>query len=135
VVAVVVMRGGCARDGDDDGGQVLPLVALVMVFAGFLAYGVARLGAEAVAVARARTAADAAALAAAGVGPGGDAYADADAAAEAAAVANGAQLVSVEWLGTDVRVRVRAAAGVVGGGRVEAVAVARPGRVAGDGPG
>jgi hypothetical protein len=94
---------------------VLPLVAVVVTLCGVLAYGVARLGADAVSAARARTAADAAALAGA---------ADPDAVA-AVARANGAEVVRVEVGvgpdGRDVRVHVR----MLDGSGAEAVARAR----------
>ena len=80
-----------------EGGQVLPLVALVMVVAGLAVVAVGRLGGAAVDRARAVTAADAAALA--GAAEGKDA-------ARALARANGGRLAGYEELGTDARVRV-----------------------------
>lgn len=53
-----------------DDGQVLPLFAVGVAAGGLLAFGIARLGADAVDQARARTAADAAALAGAAAGEG-----------------------------------------------------------------
>src|SRR5687767_9701444 len=85
-----------------------------MALCGLLAYGVARVGADAVSAARARTAADAAALAAAG-DPGDPSSVD------AVARANGAEVVDVEWIGSGVRVRVR----MLDGRGTEAVARAR----------
>jgi hypothetical protein len=78
-------------------GQVLPLVALLVVLAGVACLGLGRIGGAAVARAQAVTAADAAALAGA---------ADGRAAALDAAAWNGGHLVTFEELGTDVRVRV-----------------------------
>lgn len=65
--------GGAAKPlavgpSDGDRGQLLPLFALGVALAGLLAFGVARLGAQAVTAAKARTAADAAALAGAAAG-------------------------------------------------------------------
>jgi hypothetical protein len=51
-----------------DAGQLTPLVAVGVAIGGFLAFGIARLGAGAADNARARTAADAAALAGAAAG-------------------------------------------------------------------
>jgi hypothetical protein len=79
--------------------MLVPLLALVIVLCGVLGMGLARVGVAVVDRARARTAADAAALAAAGSG-------DARAASSVAA-ANGARVVSVEWLAAgEVRVTV-----------------------------
>ena len=78
-------------------GQVVPLVALVMVVAGLACLAVARLGGAAAARAQAVTAADAAALAGAAQGRR---------AAHATAAANGGRLVAHEQLGSDTRVRV-----------------------------
>jgi hypothetical protein len=97
-------------------GQVLPLVAVAVVGAGFLGYGVARLGSEAVAGAMAQTAADAAALAGA---------TDGEHDAAAAAVGNRGQLVVLRRK-PDGRVCV-----VVRRGPAEARACAR--RAPGDG--
>lgn len=96
---------------------MLPLVAVVMTLCGLLAYGVARFGADMVSAARARTAADAAALAAAGDPSSWSSSVD------AVARANGAEVVEVEWMGADVRVRVR----MLDGRGTEAVARARGG--------
>ncbi|HYE78502.1 MAG TPA: M15 family metallopeptidase [bacterium] len=90
-------------------GQVLPLVALMMVVVGAVALWLGRLGGAAVTRAQAQTAADAAALAGAAVGR--------DAAA-AAARWNHARLVSYEEQGADARVEVEL-------GGAEAVARAR----------
>jgi hypothetical protein len=96
------------RTAAREGGQVLPLVALVLVAIGLCCLGLGRFARGAVDAASAQTAADAAALAGAAAGEGS---------ARSLAVANGGVLVSFERVGfTDVRVRVR-----VG----EAVAVAR----------
>jgi len=78
-------------------GQVLPLVALVMVVAGLACLALGRLGGVAVARAQAATAADAAALAGAAAGR--------EAAVEAAG-RNGGRLTTYERLGTDTRVEV-----------------------------
>ena len=96
-------------------GQVLPLVALMMVMAGVLCVAAGRLGGKAVSEAQAATAADAAALAGAAAGRE---------AAAAAAAANGARLLAFEQLGPDARVRV-----VLAGG---AEASARARRTGGD---
>jgi hypothetical protein len=77
-------------------GQVAPLVAVMLVAAGFFCVVVARFGAAAVARAEARTAADATALAGAAEGR---------AAADRIAGANGAAIVRYEGSGRDVRVR------------------------------
>ncbi len=98
-----------------EGGQILPLMAVVIVLAGVLCLAVGRVGAAAVARAQAVTAADAAALAGVAEGRG---------AAASAAHWNGGRLVSYEELGTDVRVRVE-----LGGAR--ATARARPASLAG----
>ena len=90
-------------------GQVLPLVALVIVVAGLVCLAAGKLGGAAVARARAVTAADAAALAGAAVG---------EEEARRAAAANGARLTGYEAAGTDARVE-------VGLGRAEATARAR----------
>jgi hypothetical protein len=82
-------------------GQVLPLVAAVLVLAGALTLVVARLSGAAVDRARARTAADAAALAGAAEG---------EVAARSVAAANGGDLVSYRPIGrSDVEVVVRLA--------------------------
>ena len=78
-------------------GQVLPLMAVVMVVAGGLCLVVGRLGGRAVGEAQAATAADAAALAGAAAGPQ---------AASRWAVANGATVLDYESDGADTRVRV-----------------------------
>ena len=78
-------------------GQVLPLVAVVLVVAGAAMWCLGRLSGAAVERARARTAADAAALAGAAEG---------EAAARSIAAANGGRLVSFVRAGADVIVRV-----------------------------
>ncbi len=98
------MRRTVAEDG-----QVLPLVAVLMVAVGLACLALGRAGGAAVARAQAVTAADAAALAGAASGRE---------AASAAAQWNGARLVSFEKLGSDARARVE-----LGGAR--AVARAR----------
>ncbi len=80
-----------------EGGQILPLVALMIVVMGMGCLVLGRMGGAAVARAQAVTAADAAALAGA---------ADTKEAAASAAGWNGARLTSYEDLGTDVRVGV-----------------------------
>lgn len=80
---------------DDEQGQTLPLVVLVVCFAALVAVGVGRLATEAATAARTQTAADAAALAGAAAGP---------AAARQAAAANGATVVRYERSGSDVEV-------------------------------
>lgn len=82
---------------NEEEGQILPLVALMIVVMGVGCLVLGRIGGAAVARAQAVTAADAAALAGA---------ADTREAAASAARWNGARLVSYEQLGTDVRVRV-----------------------------
>ena len=84
--------------GRPEQGQVVPLVALVMVAVGVMLYGVAVLGRSAIDRAQAQSAADAAALAGAAAGDG---------AARQVASANGAAVVSIERFGPDVRVVVR----------------------------
>jgi len=91
---------------EDEGGQILPLVALMIVVMGLGCLALGRIGGAAVTRAQAVTAADAAALAGA---------ADTKEAAESAARWNGANLVSYEELGTDVRVKVE-----LGGARATA---------------
>ncbi len=100
----------------DEGGQVLPLMAVLIVVVGLGCLALGRLGGAAVARAQAVTAADAAALAGAAEGRE---------AASSAAQWNGGRLVSYEQLGTDARVRVE-----LGGAR----AVARARRVPALGP-
>lgn len=100
----------------DEGGQVLPLMTLLIVVMGLACLALGRLGGAAVARAQAVTAADAAALAGAAEGRE---------AATTAAQWNGARLVSYEELGTDARVRVE-----LGGAR----AVARARRAVALGP-
>jgi hypothetical protein len=78
-------------------GQVLPLVALVMVVAGLAVVAIGRIGGAAVDRARAQSAADAAALAGA---------ADGKDAARELARANGGRLDGYEEVGDDARVRV-----------------------------
>ncbi len=105
-------RGGVAkRPRFGDRGQVLPLMALVILVGMAAALAMARLGVEVVDRARARTAADAAALA--GVEGGRDA-------ADAAARANGGRVVRFVARdgATEVEVRV---------GGAEATSRARPG--------
>ena len=80
-----------------DTGQVLPLVAVVIVLAGLAMVAVARFGAVTINRARASAAADAAALAGAAEGRS---------AADALAGANGGKLRSYEEIGDDARVRV-----------------------------
>lgn len=79
-------------------GQVLPLLAVVVMVAGLACVAIGRLGSAAVSRAQAATAADAAALAGASDGP---------AAARAAADANGGRMVRFERLGADARVEVQ----------------------------
>ena len=81
-------------------GQVAPLMAVVLVAAGFFCVGVARFGVAAASRAGARTAADAAALAGA---------ADGRAAADEIGRANGARVIRYEALGRDVKLRVERA--------------------------
>lgn len=102
-----------APRGRDDRGQVVPLLALLIVAVGGLALGLGRLGGDAVEAAQARTAADAAALAGAAEG---------ESAARALAQANGAELVSFVPEGPEVQVRTRV-------GDAEAVARAARGGV------
>jgi hypothetical protein len=94
-------RGGCSRGGADGGrgerGQVVPLVALVVLVAGLMLLWLGRLGGAAVARAQARTAADAAALAGAISGR---------AAAASVAADNGARLVRFEARGDEAFVAV-----------------------------
>ena len=90
----------------DQGGQVLPLVAVLVVAVGLGCLALGRVGGAAVARAQAVTAADAAALAGA---------ADGREAASSAAQWNGARLLTYEDLGTDARVRVE-----LGGARAAA---------------
>lgn len=94
-----------SRD-QEEGGQTVPLVALLVVVMGVACLALGRLGGAAVARAQAVTAADAAALAGA---------ADGEGTASSAAQWNGARLVSYEEIGTDVRVRVE-----LGGARASA---------------
>jgi len=84
-------------DERDERGQVLPLVALVMVVAGLAVVAIGMLGGAAVDRARAVTAADAAALA--GAAQGTEAARD-------LARANGGRLDGYEDVGDDARVRV-----------------------------
>ena len=79
-------------------GSLLPLLAVVLLVAATLVVAVGRLGEAAVARAHARAAADAAALAGA---------AEDRATARAVAAANGAELLTYEPRGHDVRVTVR----------------------------
>jgi hypothetical protein len=78
-------------------GQVAPLLAVVIVAAGFLCVVVAKFGVAAAERASARTAADAAALAGAAAGRSG---------ADALAAANRGSVVRYEQSGRDVRLRV-----------------------------
>ena len=100
-------------------GQVLPLMAVVIVVAGGVCVAAGKLGGRAVEAAQAATAADAAALAGAAAGRG---------AAEEAAEANGGRLTAMESAGTDTRVSVSVA------GRVSASARARRSGGTGGGP-
>jgi len=79
-------------------GQVAPLIAVVLVAAGFLCVVVARFGVAAMARADARTAADGAALAGA---------ADGRSAADRIAAADGGTIVKYDASGRDVELRVR----------------------------
>lgn len=103
------------QEANGEGGQVLPLVTVVILLAGLACLLVGRLGGAAVARAQAMTAADAAALA--------GAAADREA-AEAAASANGGRLIRFERVGSDTRVRVEL-------GGAGATARARPGATGG----
>lgn len=94
-------------------GQVVPLLAVVVLAAGGLLVGLVRMGAVAVDVGRAQAAADATALAGAAEGR---------AAAEAVAAANGAEVLDYVVEGREVEVTV-----AVGRGRASARA-ARLGR-------
>ncbi|HVL92111.1 MAG TPA: hypothetical protein VM264_02100 [Acidimicrobiales bacterium] len=96
------------------GGQVVPLLAVIVVAAGAASILVGRLGGAAVARARAVTAADAAALAGAAAGP---------AAARELARHNGGRVVHYEAEGSDAEVEVELGA---------AVARARARRAGGD---
>ncbi|HVE45975.1 MAG TPA: pilus assembly protein TadG-related protein [Acidimicrobiales bacterium] len=96
----------------EERGQVLPLVAVMVVAAGVGCLVLGRLGGAAVARAQAVTAADAAALA--GAAAGRDA-------ARVSAKANGARMTRYEELGLDVRVEVE-----LGGARASARARRRP---------
>ena len=111
------MRMGARRER----GQVLPLVAVVMVVAGGLCLVVGRIGGRAVGEAQAATAADAAALAGAGAGPK---------AASRSAAANGATIVHYEADGADTRVRVA----LDGGAKASARARRRGGQIDGPAP-
>lgn len=84
-------------------GQVLPLVAVIVVLAGLVSVVLGRLGGAATARARAATAADAAALAGAAAGP---------AAARELARENGGLVVEYERDGTDTEVVVELGAAV-----------------------
>lgn len=90
----------------EERGQVLPLVALMVVGAGLACLVLGRLGGAAVARAQAVTAADAAALAGAAGGRS---------AAKVSASANGARITEFEELGLDTRVEVE-----LGGARASA---------------
>ena len=82
----------------DQRGQTTPLLALVVLVVGGMAFGVARFGVVTVHLARAQAAADAAALAGAAEGK---------AAAAALAAANDATLDAYDANGREVEVRVR----------------------------
>ena len=82
----------------DQRGQVLPLVAVVIVLAGLAMLAVVRFGAVAIDRGRASAAADAAALAGAAEGRQ---------AADALAAANGGRLVAYDEVGRDARVQVQ----------------------------
>lgn len=90
----------------EERGQVLPLVALMVVGVGLACLVLGRLGGAAVARAQAVTAADAAALAGAAGGRS---------AARATASANGARMTEFEELGLDTRIEVE-----LGGARASA---------------
>ncbi len=92
----VAPKGG-RPEADECGGQVTPLVAIVVVVVGVMAMFAGRDGGAAVPEARAATAADAAALA--GAAEGRDA-------AESMAEANGAELVAWVVDGAEVEVEV-----------------------------
>ena len=103
---------------EQDDGQVLPLVALVMVAAALAVIALGRLAGETATRARATAAADAAALAGAVDGEDG---------ARRLAHANGASLATFERLGaSDVRVRVDHA-GVIASARARRYSAADPG--------
>jgi hypothetical protein len=87
-----------AESGDEERGQVTPLIAVAIVLVGGIALVLGHIGGMLVAHAQARAAADAAALAGALEGP---------AAAAEAAAANGARLLEVEVDGADTEVRVQ----------------------------
>jgi hypothetical protein len=92
-----VMRAGRFRD---ERGQVVPLVAVVVVLVGVLCLALGRLGGSAATVTRAHTAADAAALAGAAGGEG---------AARSLAVANGGRVVTYREVDGEVEVVVAVA--------------------------
>lgn len=96
----------------EERGQVLPLVAVLIVGAGLACLVLGRLGGAAVARAQAVTAADAAALAGAAAGRE---------AARVSASANGARMTEYEELGPDTRVEVE-----LGGAHASARARRRP---------
>ena len=100
------------RRSFDQGGQVLPLMTVVIVVVGAVCVVLGRIGGAAVARAQAVTAADAAALAGAAGGRE---------AAAAAAGWNGGLLVGYEEIGTETRVRVE-----LGGARAGARARREP---------
>jgi hypothetical protein len=79
----------------EERGQVVPLVAIVVVLVGLLCLGLVRLGGSAGEASRARTAADAAALAGAAGG---------EAAARELARVNGGRVVRYELDGSEVEV-------------------------------
>lgn len=87
------VRGPGRRPSAAQRGQVVPLVAVLLVLAGLLGAGLAHLGAVASRRAAVQAAADAAALAGAADGPP---------AARRVAAENGARLVSYEVVGADV---------------------------------
>ena len=87
------MRGRCSEES----GQVVPLLALLVLVAGGASLFVSHVAAASLERGRARTAADAAALAGAAAG---------EPAARDAAAANGGRLVSFDAAGPEARVRV-----------------------------
>lgn len=109
------------REQSCEGGQVLPLLTLVVVLAGLVCLALGKLGGAAVARAQAVTAADAAALAGAAAGR--------SAAVEAAA-ANGGRVAGYGELGADALVGIE-----LGGASATARARAAGGHQRGGGPG
>lgn len=96
------MTRQAARHQQRTQGQVVPIVAGIIMLVAVLGLGLAHLGARALAQAQAQNAADAAALAAA-QNQSGSARHD----AQQLAVANDAQLVTLEHFGSTVVVTVR----------------------------